>query len=201
MRLTLNHLACTRGDRVLFADLSISLARGDALLVRGPNGSGKTSLLRIIAGYLAPGGGAVEFGGEAGSTAAAQLHFLGHKDGLKPPISVRDQLTFWSTLLGGTGDRDAALTQWGLAGLADLPCGVLSAGQQRRLALARLTAVPRPLWLLDEPTSPLDEQALAVFEQAVAAHRAGGGIAVIATHRRIDVPGALTLDLGERGRA
>lgn len=193
----LRGIQCIRGDRTLFDDLNLELSAGAALLVQGPNGSGKTSLLRLVAGYLPPQAGTITFNGCADDAAATHLHFLGHKDGLKPPLSAREQLAFWKLLLGGAGALDDALTHWGLAALADLPCGVLSAGQARRLALARLMAVKRPIWLLDEPTAPLDEHGLAVFEETVAAHRASGGIAVIATHRAVNVPGAETLQLGK----
>lgn len=199
----LRDIQCVRGERTLFDGLNLELGPGAGLLVQGPNGSGKTSLLRVIAGYLPPQAGTIEVKGGAEDAAATQLHFLGHKDGLKPPLTVRDQLAFWGLMLGGPESKDksvitSALSHWGLAGLADLPCGVLSAGQARRLALARLLVAERPIWLLDEPTAPLDEHGLAVFEQTIAGHRAKGGIAIVATHRSITMPDAQVLALGER---
>lgn len=198
LTLTCDALSCVRGDRHLFDGLSFTLGAGEALVLRGPNGSGKTSLLRLIAGLLKPAAGTVRIGGETPRDAAHLMHFAGHKDGLKAQLTVREQLRFWQQLFEGAGDIDAALSGWGLARVADLPCGVLSAGQGRRLALARLTVAKRGLWLLDEPTAPLDTRSIEAFEAAVAKHRAGGGIVVIAAHRPLNLDDALVIDFANR---
>lgn len=196
MTLTLDQLTCIRGQRLLFEGLSFKLESGEVLLVRGANGSGKSSLLRVIAGLLKPAEGSIVL-----STATddapmqTQLHYLGHADGLKPPMTVTEMLTFWRALLEGDGDLAAALDAWHLQTLADLPCGVLSAGQKRRVALAQLSLTGRPLWLLDEPTAPLDEAGVALAVNAIKAHAGRGGMTIIATHRPLDLPGARELDL------
>lgn len=197
VRITCDNLRCVRGDRLLFDRLSFVVEPGGALVLRGPNGSGKTSLLRLLAGFLKPDSGKLHIGDAAPQDRIADIHFAGHKDGLKAQLTVREQLATWIRLLEGTGNVDEALACWGLARVADLPCGVLSAGQSRRLALARLYAVRRHVWLLDEPTAPLDAQSVQVFLDAVAAHRAGGGSVVIAAHGALDIPGATELRLGE----
>jgi heme exporter protein A len=201
MSLTLSNITCARGDRVLFSGLDLSLARGDVLLVRGANGSGKSSLLRLIAGLLRPAEGEVQWT-EEGEDAGPQtrLHYLGHLDALKAAMSVRETLTFWARMLGGGADvtpaTERAIDAWHLQSLADLPCGVLSAGQRRRVALAQLNLTERPLWLLDEPTGPLDAAGVQLVESAIRHHCGRGGVAVIATHRAMDVGEARVLDLG-----
>lgn len=196
-------LQCWRGGRPVFAGLSFALAAGDALLVTGPNGAGKSSLLRLMATLLAPAAGTLHRDGRpvADDPAAhrAALHYLGHLDAVKPDLSVRETLRFWSRL-GGNGDPAAALSRFGLAALADLPGRMLSAGQKRKLALARLFCRPAGLWLLDEPTAALDAAGVAELEAALAGHRAGGGIAVVTTHGDIALPGARTLDIAGYAR-
>ena len=158
MQLTGDNLACSRGGREVFAGLNFSLSGGEALVVTGRNGAGKSSLLRMIAGlvHVAAGRLALE-GGEPEATIAEQAHYLGHQDAVKPSLTVGENLQFWARYLGAGGQTiDAALEAVGLAPLADLPAAYLSAGQRRRLSIARLVAVQRPLWLLDEPTSALD---------------------------------------------
>jgi heme exporter protein A len=201
MSLSLHNITCARGDRVLFSGLTLDVARGEALLVRGANGSGKSSLLRLIAGLLRPADGQVDWAEPDGdATLQTQLHYLGHLDALKAAMSVGETLTFWARMLGGKADTSAAVEAWHLETLLDLPCGVLSAGQRRRVALAQLNLTDRPLWLLDEPTGPLDKAGVELVERAIRHHCGAGGIAVIATHRAMDVGEARTLDLGP-GRA
>jgi heme exporter protein A len=176
------------------------LAGGDALVLRGPNGSGKSSLLRLLAGFLEPAAGTLAWAGApiADDLAAhrARLHHVGHADAVKAPLTVRENLAFASALSGAADDGLAeALAGFDLARLAEVPARYLSAGQRRRLALARLLAIPRPLWLLDEPGVGLDAANRARLEQAIAGHRAEGGIVVLATHGDVAVEDALLLEL------
>lgn len=194
-------LACRRGGRLVFEAVSFALPPGEALLLHGPNGSGKSSLLRILAGFLAASSGRLLWRGEpVSSDPAAQrhrLHYIGHAHGLKTALSARENLEVAVAL--GAGPRDAvapALQAAGLAPLADLPVRLLSAGQRRRLALARLHTVARPLWLLDEPGVGLDDTSRERLEVALEAHRRNGGVAVVASHGDILVRDPLVLDLG-----
>src|SRR5688572_18907343 len=153
MRLVAEDIACQRGGREVFTGLSFAVDKGEALLVTGRNGAGKSSLLRIIAGLVRLAAGRLTLqGGNAESNIAEQAHYVGHQDPVKGALSVAENLTFWSSYLGGKPDIRTALKTVGLDGLADLPAAYLSAGQRRRLSIARLVAVKRPLWLLDEPT-------------------------------------------------
>ena len=157
MQLRAENLACNRGGREVFAGLNFALAAGEALLVIGRNGAGKSSLLRLIAGLVRHSAGRIELtGGEAEAPIAEQAHYLGHQDAVKPSLTVAENLSFWIDFLGGGKPVASALEAVGLGPLADLPAAYLSAGQRRRLSIARLAAVARPLWLLDEPTSALD---------------------------------------------
>lgn len=184
--LTAEKLACARGERRLFDSLSFTVRAGQALAVEGANGAGKTSLLRVLAGFLAPVAGRVVVKDASGETTDAELcgkrvGWLGHHDGLKPQLTVREQLDFYAGLYGQRADA-TALDQVGLARQADLPCRYLSAGQKRRLALARLLVSQRPLWLLDEPFAALDTAGQALVAQLMARHCGQGGIIVAATH-------------------
>ncbi|WP_426956677.1 heme ABC exporter ATP-binding protein CcmA [Muricoccus radiodurans] len=190
-------LAARRGGRVVFAGLTLAAGAGEALLLTGPNGAGKSTLLRILAGLLRPAAGAVAWDGEgiaddpAGH--ARRTRWLGHQDAIKPALTPREDLAFWSRLHGG--DPAAALDGMGLLPLADLPCRTLSAGQRRRLALARLTLGGAPLWLLDEPTLGLDSASVDRLGAALAAHRARGGLILAATHLPLPLPDARTVSL------
>lgn len=184
MRLSGRGVKCVRGSREVFAGLDFDAAAGEVLAVTGPNGSGKTSLLRLIAGLLIPAEGAIALaGGEAELTLAEQAHYLGHRDALKPALSVTENLSFWRDFLGGeVFDAGDSLNTVGLDHAAHLPAAYLSAGQRRRLSLARLLAVRRPVWLLDEPTAALDAAGQALFAGLMADHLARGGLIVAATH-------------------
>ena len=184
--LTAEKLACVRGDKRLFDGLNFRVTAGQALAVEGANGAGKTSLLRLIAGFLAPAAGRLIVKDAQGESDDAEergkvIGWLGHQDGLKPQLTVLEQLNFFAHLYGKTADA-ALLDQIGLARQADLPCRYLSAGQRRRLALARLLASARPLWLLDEPFAALDTSGQALVGQLMARHCGTGGIIIAATH-------------------
>jgi heme exporter protein A len=178
-----------RGGREVFAGLDFEASAGEALAVTGRNGSGKTSLLRLIAGLLAPAAGAIELeGGEAELTLAEQCHYLGHRDALKPALSVAENLIFWANFLGGErSDASAGLAAVGLTHATHLPAAFLSAGQRRRLSLARLLTVRRPVWLLDEPTTALDATGQDMFAGLMRAHLDGGGMIIAATHAPLGI--------------
>jgi heme exporter protein A len=198
MRLEASDLVCVRGGREVFAGLDFSVAGGEALLVTGRNGAGKSSLLRMIAGLVHIAGGRLMLtGGDPERTTAEQAHYLGHQDALKPSLTVAENLGFWARYLGGGPPPQAALVTVGLAGLADLPAAYLSAGQRRRLSIARLIAVKRPIWLLDEPTSALDRAAQEGLSELMYGHLAGGGLIVAAAHGPIGLEGAKVLRVGE----
>lgn len=190
-------LACIRGDRAVFAGLSFALPRGAALLLTGANGAGKSTLLRLLAGLLPPAEGAVLWRGADTAAEpeahAARLRYLSHQDALKPALTVAENLAFFARLHGG--EVLPALTALGLDALADLPARVLSSGQRRRLALARLALAPAALWLLDEPTTGLDAASVERLRPLLAAHRAAGGIIVAATHIPLPLAGAEELRL------
>ena len=194
-------LGCQRGGRTIFRDLSFKLGPGEALLVSGPNGAGKTSLLRQIAGLLPLAGGELRLEGSAPDAALPELcHYVGHSNAVKASLSVGENLEFWSAFLGGAvADVGNALGAFGLAPLGDLPAGLLSAGQKRRLALSRLFAAPRPIWLLDEPQTSLDAASLKLLDAAIGAHLGSGGIAVVASHTPLKSKFARKLALGRAG--
>ena len=198
MRLVATDLACIRGGRQVFEDLSFAIAGGQALVVVGPNGVGKSSLLRLTAGLVRLAGGKLSLeGGDPELTIAEQAHYLGHQDALKPSLTVQENLTFWAQMLG-TGEPEIApaIAAVGLGALAGLPAGYLSAGQRRRLSIARLIAIKRPIWLLDEPTTALDTGAQAVLATLMAEHLAGGGLILAAAHGPIGLGAAAELRLG-----
>lgn len=195
-------LTCLRGDRLVFRALDFRIAAGGALLLLGPNGSGKSSLLRLMAGLLRPFDGMIAWDGagvaDEPDLHRTRVHYVGHHDAVKPVLSAGENLTFWAGLLGA-GDPPAAagdaLARLGIPHVADVPGRYLSAGQKRRLNLARILAAPRPLWLLDEPTVALDRAAVARLEAEMAGHRAAGGMVVVSTHAGIDLPDAAVLQL------
>lgn len=197
-------LTCVRGGRSLFSSLSFKVERGHALILRGPNGSGKTSLLRIIAGFLTPDEGDFCWGGVEGKAAVSALqeniHLIGHLTALKPILSVAENVALWATLHGGNGQTTEALHAMGLAELAELPVHFLSEGQKRRTALARLMAFQKPIWLLDEPLAGLDAASADRLMEAITGHLSNGGIAVIATHQLLQMAAALQSELRIGGR-
>jgi heme exporter protein A len=183
--LSIEGLALSRGERRLFSDFSLRVAAGEAVALTGANGAGKTSLLRAIAGFIAPSAGDISFVGvdESDEARRTGLHLVGHLDGLKSARSARDELVFQARWTGASQAAAlAAAETLGLTRLLGLAVRHLSAGQRRRLALARLIASPRPLWLLDEPFAPLDAAHRALFGELMAAHLAGGGLVLAAVH-------------------
>ena len=188
-------LACGHGDNVLLRDLSFSVPGGTGLLLRGPNGVGKSTLLLTLAGLLPPIAGATAFIGHDPELGPA-LHHCGHRNAVRPRLSVHQTLVFWAAINGPTGiDATSALDRVGLARIADLDAGYLSAGQQRRLVLARLLVSSRPVWLLDEPTAALDSEGQALLASLLEEHLASGGLVIAATHDDIAVVGLHTLTL------
>jgi heme exporter protein A len=189
MRLSGRGVRCVRSGREVFSGLDFEAASGEALAVTGPNGSGKTSLLRLIAGLLTVADGSIDLtGGDKELTLPEQAHYLGHRDALKPALSVAENLSFWRDFLGGEAfDGRESLAAVGLDHAAQLPAAFLSAGQRRRLSIARLLAVRRPVWLLDEPTSALDAAGQSLFVALMADHLTRGGLIVAATHAPLGI--------------
>ena len=185
--LRVTDLACARGPAQILAGVSFAVAAGEALILRGPNGAGKTTLLRTLAGLTPPLAGRIEADPDA-------IAYASHADGLKAQLSVAENLAFWAGVFG-TRDTGPAIEAFNLAPLLDRRAGEMSAGQKRRLSLARLLVTGRPVWCLDEPTVSLDAENVARFAAAVTAHLAGGGSAVIATHIELGLPQARTLDI------
>lgn len=206
MELSGHDLACIRSGREVFSGVSFAVPGGRALVLTGANGAGKSSLLRVIAGLVTPASGSVALaGGDPELSVAEQCHYTGHLDPLKPALTVTENLRFWARYLnGGRPDSPgieataitAALHAVGLDDLGALPAGYLSAGQKRRLSLARLACIPRPVWLLDEPTAALDAAATERLRRLMADHLAGDGVIVAATHGPLGLAGAAELALG-----
>lgn len=206
-------LTCIRSDRIVFADLDFSVSPGAALILSGPNGSGKSSLLRLMAGITKPAAGEIIWQGipvtKDPERFFSEMHYLGHRDAVKPALTVQENLAFHAAFRGGSPNRgfsddvendltskvNAALYQVGMAPLADLPARMLSAGQTRRLNLARILATPAPLWLLDEPTIALDYRAVDRLRAAIDAHRSSGGMVVASTNVPLGINDAVTIDL------
>ena len=187
MELNVSDLAVARGGVPVLEGVCFRVRAGEALILRGPNGCGKTTLLRTIAG-LQPA-----LSGEIGLEREA-MAYAAHADGLKAVLSVRENLQFWADVFG-TGAIEPALEAFDLRGLLDRPAGALSAGQKRRLGLARMVVTGRPVWVMDEPTVSLDIAAVAMFAEAVRAHLKGGGLALLATHIDLGLDEARVLDV------
>lgn len=191
--LAVEGLSVARGGRLLLEGLSFRAEPGSFFEIRGPNGSGKTSLLRCLAGLLEPAHGRIRIEGVEERQLA--LHLLGHRDGLKGALSARAHARFWAGLLGGVADVEGALETVGLGRVADLPARVLSQGQARRLALCRLLVAPRPVWLLDEPAAGLDAAGKTLLDRCIATHRGSGGVVIAALHESLGASGE-RLELG-----
>jgi heme exporter protein A len=214
MRLSATDLGCHRGGRDVFAGVGFAVGSGEVLAITGRNGAGKSSLLRMIAGLVRIAAGEITFdGGDPELSIGEQAHYLGHLDAIKPALSVRENLRFWATFYGSEDDPKTLLDKTpldetrlemppleavGLDSLADLPAGYLSAGQRRRLSIARLLTVHRPIWLLDEPTSALDAASQDRLAEFMRAHLAGGGLILAATHGPIGLDGVQELRLGDQ---
>jgi len=199
MRLSGSELECVRGGKRVFANIGFAVGAGEALLLLGPNGAGKSSLLRMVAGLLRPAAGSLELAGaDCDRSLAEQAHYLGHLDPLKSSLSVGENLRFWTRFLGGGRGEgpDEALRVVGLERVGDLPAGYLSAGQRRRLSIARLVAVERPIWLLDEPASALDAEGQALLGEVMRRHLAADGLILAATHAPLGFDSARELRLG-----
>jgi heme exporter protein A len=202
VQLVAENLVLSRGGRTVVDGLSFRLDAGEVLVLTGPNGSGKTTLLRALAGFLAPAAGTIRIADGPQERERGELsHFVGHLDGLKSHLTVAENLGFWAAYLDGEGGPassrlEAALEAFALGSLADIPAGYLSAGQKRRLALARLSVAQRPVWLLDEPTVSLDAASVDLLLKAIAAHAATGGLAAVATHVPLALPLAREIRLG-----
>lgn len=193
-KLRVEGLAVSRGGRRLFADLSFAAGGGDFVELRGANGSGKTSLLRALAGFLRPSAGAIAF--EPADEPGLALHYLGHQNGLKSAVSAQAHAHYWAGLLGGSASVQDAIGRVGLAAQAELPARALSQGQARRLALSRLLLAPRPIWLLDEPAAALDAQGRTMLASLIDEHRRRGGLVVAAVHEPLGPAPSQTLTIG-----
>ena len=185
LSLSVEGLTCRRGRRRVFRDVNFTCRSGETIAILGPNGAGKSTLLRIVAGLVRAEAGTVRWSGSpavAGTFEPQDMHFLGHQDGLKAAMNVRENLSFFARFYGATEGVATALTRFQTETLADLPVGILSAGQRKRVALTRLVMAHRPVWLLDEPLTSLDSSGRAAIAAAMQAHTAAGGLALVATH-------------------
>jgi len=197
-RLIVNELAVDRGDRRILDRVSFQVHAGEAVVLRGPNGTGKTTLIRAIAGLLPAAAGEVELEGRPeDAPVGAYCHYIAHRNALKSDLTVRDNLLFWQNFSGGkAASFDDVAMQADLEDLSDIPVKYLSAGQQRRVALARLLASPKPVWLLDEPTVSLDVEHTQLFAELANEHLSEGGLIVAATHTALGFRGERILHLG-----
>jgi heme exporter protein A len=200
LRLSVNNLACERGERRIFEGVSFTLQPGEALVITGRNGAGKSSLLDILAGRLRPAGGAILLDGAGERTLPECLHYVGHRDALKAALTAGENLAFARDFLGNPAlTPQQALEAVGLAHAARLPVAYLSAGQRRRVALARLLVAKRPLWLLDEPTSALDAASQATLRLILEGHRENGGMIAATTHAPLFLKGAREIRIERAG--
>ena len=199
MNLVAQNLATLRGAPSLLAGISFALGAGEGLLLLGANGTGKTTLIRTIAGLMAPSAGSIRIeGGNPERSLGEQCHYVGHRNALKGSLTVAENAAFWCRFLGRRLDGlDAALAAFGLARLRDIPAGYLSAGQKRRLSLARVLLAYRPIWLLDEPTVSLDHAAQAALTRVVGVHLSAGGLLIAATHVPLGLAKVRELHLGD----
>ena len=198
MRLFARDVACARGGRNVLQDLHFTVNAGEMTAITGPNGSGKSSLLRLVAGLLRLSSGEIILeGGEVDASIGEQSHYVGHQDALKPSLTVAENLAFWSAFHGHRNHVAKSLACLGLASLAHLPALYLSAGQRRRLSLARLIATQRPIWLLDEPNTALDATAQAMLANIMRTHLAQGGIILAAVHGTLEPKASHHVRLGE----
>jgi heme exporter protein A len=203
MRLVAENLSARRGEDLIFTDISFDLGAGESLVLTGRNGSGKSTLLRVVAGLLRPETGSVSWtskSSESGMRAAEACHYLGHRNAMKAELTVFENLAFWKDFLGDTQDGKGippgeAAAAVGLGGIIHLPFGYLSAGQQRRMAFAKLLVAYRPVWILDEPTAALDVNAESVFTGLIKLHLATGGIVLAATHQPLGLENARELKM------
>jgi heme exporter protein A len=196
MQLTGDKLTCERGGRIVFRDVSFGIGAGQLLQLTGPNGSGKSSLLRLIAGLNEPSAGTLHLAeGHGELTIGQQSHYIAHQEAVKSALTVAENIGFWSAFLGGDAAEEG-LAAFDLARLASYPAGLLSAGQKRRLALSRLVAVRRALWLLDEPTVGLDAASQHNLASVMRAHLEAGGLIIAATHVPLGIEPHSRLDLG-----
>jgi len=198
MKLIAEALTSIRGERTLFTDLSFAVEAGEALAITGPNGAGKTTLLRTIAGLLKPARGALRLDpSDPEQLLSQRCHYVGHLNGVKAGLSVEENTAFWCRFLGGASARiDGALAAFGLSALRSIPAAYLSAGQRRRVGLARLLVAERPVWLLDEPTSSLDQASQEMLARVIDGHLAAGGLVVAATHVPLGLARSRELRLG-----
>lgn len=200
-RFTGHDLSCFRGGRLVFAGVSFELEDGDALILKGPNGSGKSTLLRLMAGLLNATQGDIRWSHGDGTIFDdpdhhnAHIHYLGHADAIKPVLTVRENVAFWARLRTKTPSVTSALAAFGISQLAEVPGQFLSAGQRRRVNLARVLAAPASLWLLDEPATALDADAVDILRDVIATHRAGGGMVVASTHQDLGLEDSTDLAL------
>ncbi len=203
MLLTAENLSARRGEDLIFMNVSFKLTNGEALVLTGPNGSGKSTLLRVVAGLLRPETGAVKIAGKGIADdipACEAAHYLGHKNAMKQELTVLENLQFWKSFLGNFNQGEAfeideAADMVGLSGITHLPFGYLSAGQQRRFAMAKLLVAWRPVWILDEPTAALDSHADAIFAGLITSHLERGGIVLAATHQPLGLRDAHQLQM------
>ncbi len=202
MRLQAENLSAKRGEDLLFRNIGFTLENGDALVLTGRNGSGKSTLLRVVAGLIRPERGNITFQSQTGESHPVReaSHYLGHRNGMKAELSVSENLGFWKEFLGDfEGGRgmsiDDAAEVIGLSGITHLPYGYLSAGQQRRFAIARLLVAYRPVWIVDEPTAALDAKAEAMFSHLIRSHLSAGGMVLAATHQPLGLESAKLLEM------